>query len=167
MRVSRAATLATIGVAIALAGCDGGIAAPNTDIGLTVWASAEPAEVSMRDTTLPIHIRVYVGNGSGDDIRVVAGGPPYLFTADPAQSRGLWGSYRIATDANPLNAGPGVDWWGQPFYDFEPGAVQMEEAVVTLASWKAGGWPLAPGRYRIRGWFNAREGTEGVLTITP
>ena len=163
----RTRTISALAAVLALAACFDRISAPNTDVGLSVWASAAPAKLSMRDSTIPIHFRVYIGNPSSQEIRVVSGGPPYVFTLDPARTKGLIGSLRIARDTNQLNAGPAVDWWGQPEYVFAPRSVQASERVLTLAEWKESGRSVAPGVYRVRGWFNGREGKEARLTITP
>jgi len=152
---------------LALTACFDRISAPNTDVGLSVWATVAPARLSVRDTMIPIHIRVHIGNPSSEEIRVVSGGPPYVFTPDPARSKGLIGGFRIARDTNQFNAGPNTDWWGQPEYVYAPRSVQYSERVLTLADWKKGGWPVVPGVYRVRGWFNAREGKEAFLIITP
>lgn len=159
-------TLALVAL-LALGACFDRISAPNTDVGLSVWAGVAPATLSVRDSMIPIHIRVYIANPSSEEIRVVSGGPPYRFTSDPAQSKGLIGSFRIARDTNQLNAGPNTDWWGQPEYVFAPRSVQASERVLTLAEWKKGGWPVVPGVYRVRGWFNGREGKEARLILTP
>jgi hypothetical protein len=163
----RSRTILTVGAMLTLTSCVDRISAPNTDVGLTVWATAAPAMLSARDTSIPIHLRVYVGNPSSDEVSVPSGGPPYHFTRDPAPNSGLWGSLRIGTDAEPLNAGPNIDWWGQSVYTFAPRSITFDENVITLAEWKRRGWSTAPGRYRVRGWFNGREGKEGMLIITP
>src|SRR4051812_6335047 len=99
---------------LALGACFDRISAPNTDVGLSVWAGVAPARLRVRDSLVPIHFRVYIANPSSEEIRVVSGGPPYVFTRDPARSKGLIGGFRIARDTNQFNAGPNTDWWGQP-----------------------------------------------------
>lgn len=141
--------------------------APNTDVGLRVWAAVSPTTVSARDTAALLRLRVYASNPSRHAVHVVSGGPPYVFTTNPAATKGLWGSLRIANAESPLNAGPNVDWWGQPVYAFAPRETQYNEYWVSLQDWRARGWALTPGEYRIRGWFNGREGGSATLTITP
>ena len=63
-----------------------------------------------RDSTTVLHMRVLVANQTDHEIRVVSGGPPYVFTNDAAHTRGLWGSLRIARGTDSLHAGPSVDW---------------------------------------------------------
>lgn len=163
----RLRTTTALVASLTLGACFDRISSPNTDVGLSVWAGVAPARVSIRDSLIPIHFRVYIGNPSSEEIRVVSGGPPYSFTMDPAHTKGLIGSLRIARDTNQLNAGPNTDWFGQPEYVYAPGSVQFSESVLTLTDWKRGGWPVMPGVYRVRGWFNGREGKEATLTITP
>ena len=62
-------TIATMGAGLALVSCVDRISAPNTDVGLTVWANVVPSTVHMRDSTMPIHFQVYVGNRSSEEIR--------------------------------------------------------------------------------------------------
>lgn len=112
----RQRTTAALVALFALCACFDRISAPNTDVGLTVWAGVAPARLSVRDSLVPIHVRVYIANPSSEEIRVVSGGPPYVFSPDPARSKGLIGGFRIARDTNLLNAGPNTDWWGQPEY---------------------------------------------------
>jgi hypothetical protein len=162
MRLSQALLLTA-----ALTACSDGILAPNTDVGLSVWAEVSPASLSIRDTLTPLRIRVYVANKSNHAISVVGGGPPYVFTNDPTASHGLWGSYRIANSADPLHAGPSVDWFGQPVYTFSARNAVYNETKLTLHEWKSGGWPLTPGVYWVRSWFNAREGRNAAFAITP
>ena len=106
-------------------------------------------------------------NPSARSIRVVSGGPPYRFTTDPAASRGLWGSVRIANASSALNAGPNVDWWVDSVYVIAAHQTQYNEYAVTLRQWRAGGWALVPGAYRVRGWFNGREGASAALRLLP
>jgi hypothetical protein len=152
---------------VCLCSCSDSIIGPNTDVGLSVWAEVSPTSVSIRDSTTVLRMRVYVGNASYHEIQVVSGGPPYRFTGDPNRSQGLWGSLRIATDADPLNAGPNTDWWGDSVYVFAPRHAEYNETLVTLRDWRAGGWVVAPGRYTVRSWFNAREGKSAAFILTP
>ncbi|HUR00719.1 MAG TPA: hypothetical protein VM166_14810 [Gemmatimonadaceae bacterium] len=158
--------LATVAV---LLSCGDSIVGPNTDVGLSVWTEVSPPILSIRDTTTALHIRVLVGNKTDHEIRVVSGGPPYVFTfgSEPLPHSGLWGSLRIATDSSALNAGPGVDWWGDSVYVFRAHHVAYNEQAITLLQWKAGGWPVKPGNYVARGWFNGREGRSTKFYLVP
>lgn len=140
---------------------------PNTTIGLRVWAVVAPTRLSIRDSTATLRIRVYVANPTADTVRVTSGGPPYTFTSDPAQSRGLEGSFRIASATDPLNAGPGTDYWGDSVYVFPPHHVEYTEAVVGIRNWRAGGWSLSPGSLRVRSWFNGHEGSSAPFQVVP
>lgn len=139
---------------------------PNTPAGLRVWVEARPNQLSMRDTLATARVRIVAVNPGRDTIRL-PGGPPYIFTPDPRDSQGIEQSFRIARDTNTINAGPGVDFWGQPEYVFPPSAVNVAEYVLSLKVWRAGGWALSPGTYRLRGYFNGMEGAEALLTIVP
>lgn len=155
--------IAAIGVVLS---CEAPVAPqPNTTIGLRVWAAVAPARLSIRDSTASLQIRVYVENPTGDTLRVRSGGPPYTFTPDPAQSQGLEQSFRIASTTNPLNAGPGADYWGDSVYVFPPHKVEYTEAVVSIRNWRAGGWSLSPGSLRVRSWFNGQEGSSAHLQL--
>ena len=159
--------MSAIVLAMAATGCTDAFApAPNTDVGLYVWAEVTPATLSIRDSTTEIHVRIYVRNPSGSEIRVVSGGPPYTFTTDPARSRGLWGSFRVACAEAPLNCGPNTDFFGDSVYVFPPHQTDFSGAKFTLKSWANGGWPIAVRAYHIRGWFNGREGASATLNIT-
>jgi hypothetical protein len=151
---------------LCLSSCGDSIMGPNTDVGLSVWVEVTPLVLSVRDSTAVLHMRVYVGNASNHEVRVVSGGPPYVFTADPSRSKGLWGSLRIATNTEPLNAGPNVDWWGDSVYVFPAHHVEYDELTVTLHDWKSRGWAATPGTYTVRGWFNSREGKSAALVLT-
>lgn len=159
----RACLLTASSVAL-LASCSELPSAPNTDLGLVVWAEVSPAVVRASDSLATLHLRVYARNPSTHTINV-PGGPPYVFTTDPANSRNIWGSLRIASSTSALNGGPSVDWWGQPVYVFTPRETQYNEMIVTVKQWRSRGWTLAPGVYRVRGWFNAHEGTPATLTV--
>ena len=148
-----------------LASCSDLPSAPNTDLGLAVWAEVSPSLVSASDSAATLHLRVYVRNPSARTI-TVPGGPPYVFSTDPAQSRNIWGSLRIGNRTSPMNAGPNVDWWGQHVYVFAPHQTQYSEMVVTVRQWRSERWAFEPGLYRVRGWFSAHEGTPATLVVT-
>ena len=152
-----------------LSSCGDSIIGPNTDVGLSVWTQVSPPILSIRDTTTVLHMRVFVGNKTDHEIRVVSGGPPYVFTfgGEPIQHSGLWGSLRIAGDSSSLNAGPGTDWWGDSVYVFPAHHAEYNEQVITLREWKARGWPATAGNYVARGWFNGREGKSAPFYFVP
>lgn len=137
---------------------------PNTPAGLRVWVEVTPRRLSMSDPGATARVRIVALNPGPDTIRL-AGGPPYVFAPDPVDSRSLEQSLRIGRDANTINAGPGVDYWGQLEYVFPPAARDVAEYTLSLKAWVEGGWPLAPGVYRMRGYFNGMEGAEAELTI--
>ena len=145
---------------ICLSSCGDSIIGPNTDVGLSVWAEVSPTFLSIRDTTTVLHMRVFVANKSDHEIRVVSGGPPYVFTfgSEPLPHSGLWGSLRIARGSDLFNAGPGVDWWGDSVYVFPAHYATYDERTLTLREWKALGFPVTVGNYLARSWFNGREG---------
>jgi hypothetical protein len=151
-----------------LCSCADSIIGPNTDVGLSVWTEVSPSLLSIRDTTTVLRMRVFVGNRTDHEIRVVSGGPPYVFTfgSEPRPHSGLWGSLRIARGADSLHAGPFVDWWGDSVYVFPAHHVEYNEQAMTLHEWKVGGWPLTPGAYAARGWFNGREGKSAPFLFT-
>jgi hypothetical protein len=138
---------------------------PNTDVGLRVWATVSPRSISLRDTTIGLRIRVYVENPTDDEIRVVSGGPPYVFTSDPAKSKGLWGSYRVMNPDGTMRGGPASDWWGQPEYVYKARRAEFQETLLPMKSWIRS--DLQPGTYTIRAWFNAREGRSAEFTVRP
>jgi hypothetical protein len=141
--------------------------APNTDVGLRVWADVSPSQLSVNDSLTVVRVNVKVQNGTGRVIRVVSGGPPYVFTNDPADSKGLWGSFRVSCDRSPLNCGPSIDWWGDSVYVFKAWTTYRDEATFTLKSWRAGGWEVMVGSYTVRAWFNGREGTAASFSLSP
>jgi hypothetical protein len=134
---------------------------------LRVWADVSPARLSLSDSTAALRVRIYVQNPGGDSLRLVSGGPPYVFTNDPADSRGLEQSFRIASADDLLRAGPGTDYWGNAVYTFGPRATRYTEAVIQLKDWRAQGYPLAPGVLRVRSYFNGREGSSATFTLVP
>jgi hypothetical protein len=154
---------------VGLCSCADSIIGPNTDVGLSVWAEVSPTFLSIRDTTTVLHMRVFVGNKTNDEIRVVSGGPPYVFTFgnEPAPHSGLWGSLRVARGADLLNAGPAVDWWGDSVYVFAAHHAEYNEQAITLREWKKRGWPLTAGNYTARAWFNGREGKSAPFFFLP
>ena len=154
---------------VLLCSCGDSIIGPNTDVGLSVWTEVSPVILSIRDTTTVLHMRVFVGNKTDHEIRVVSGGPPYVFTfgSEPLPHSGLWGSLRIARDSNAFHAGPGTDWWGDSVYVFPAHYAEYNEQTITLREWKARGWPLEKGNYLARGWFNGREGKSAPFHFAP
>jgi hypothetical protein len=152
-----------------LSSCADSIIGPNTDVGLSVWTQVSPPILSIRDTTTVLRIRVFVGNKTDHEIRVVSGGPPYVFTfgSEPVPHSGLWGSLRIAGDSSAMNAGPGVDWWGDSVYVFPAHRAAYNEQATTLREWKARGWAVRVGNYVARGWFNGREGRSAPFYFVP
>jgi hypothetical protein len=156
-------------VLVLLCACGDSIIGPNTDVGLSVWAEVSPPIISIRDTATVLHMRVVVANKSDREIRVVSGGPPYVFTfgGEPIPHSGLWGSLRIGSASNPLNAGPGIDWWGDSVYVFAAHHGEANEQAITLHEWKARGWPLTVGNYVARAWFNGREGKSKPFYFVP
>ena len=158
-----------IATLLSLCACGAEIIAPNTDVGLSVWTEVSPGFVSVRDTTTVLHMRVFVANKTSHEIRVVSGGPPYVFTfgSEPLPHSGLWGSLRIARGTELFNAGPGVDWWGDSVYVFPANYATYDEQTMTLREWKARGYPVAVGKYLARGWFNGREGRSAPFFFVP
>ena len=153
-------------VAGLLVGCDS-MGPSNTDLGLRVEASVSPRVVSLRDTAAVLHIRVFVTNPSGHDVIVITGGPPYSITGDPTESKGLSQSLRIASATEPLNGGPSVDWWGSSVDTIRSRHRFVAAQDVTLKDWRAGGWTVEPGQYRVRGYYNGREGAAAPFTVVP
>src|SRR5688500_8965701 len=162
-RLQSAAILALL----AAASCTEALAPTNTDVGLFVWAEVTPAVLSIKDSTTQVRVRLNVRNPSGREIRVRSGGPPYVFTGDPAKSKGLWGSLRFGCSEQPLHCGPRTDWGGDSVYVIAARRTVQEEATFTLKSWADGGWPLTVRAYHVRAWFNAREGDSATLNIIP
>ena len=147
-------------------GCDS-MGPSNTDLGLRVEASVTPRMISLRDTSAVLHIRVSVSNSSGHDVIVVTGGPPYRITGDPTESQGLSQSFRIASSSEPLNGGPSVDWWGSAVDTIRTRHRFVADQAITLKDWQAGGWTVEPGEYRVRGYYNGREGMAAFFTVVP
>jgi hypothetical protein len=159
----RATLLLVAGLAVA---CDS-MGPSNIDLGLRVEASVIPQVISLRDTTAVLHIRVSVSNSSEQDVVVVTGGPPYRITGDPTESQGLSQSFRIASSTDSLNAGPSVDWWGSPADTIRSRHRFVADEEVSLRQWREGGWAMQPGQYRVRGYYNGREGVAAPFTIVP
>ena len=154
---------------LALLTCDSPVSPrekANTDLGLRVWAEVVPAQISMSDSTASLTVRVLAWNPTGHELRIRSGAPPYVFTADPVDSEGLEHSFRIASAASALNAGPGVDTWGDTVYVFAAFETQFIERAVTIRAWRDG-WPLAAGSYWARSYFNGREGASATFIVVP
>jgi hypothetical protein len=152
--------------ACAVVGCES-LEPSNTDLQLRVEADISPRVVSLRDSAAVLHIRVTITNPSDHDIIVPTGGPPYRIATDPEESTGLGPSIRIASPTEPLNGGPSADWWGTPVDTILAGRGIYAPHEVSLAAWRAGGWELKPGRYRVRGYYNGREGVSAPFTVLP
>lgn len=152
--------------ACAVAGCDS-MAPSNTDLELRVEATVRPLAISLQDSAAVFHIRVIVTNPADHDVIVTTGGPPYRITSDPVESVGLGPSIRISSSTEPLNGGPSVDWWGSPVDTIRAGSGIYAEHDVALQAWRAGGWKVEPGKYRIRGYYNGREGLSAGFTVLP
>jgi hypothetical protein len=123
---------------------------------LRVEARVSPRVLRISDNAAELRILVVVTNPTGQDIVVITGGPPYSMGPDPAESRGLTQSFRIATAEEPLNAGPSVDSWGEPVDTIRARRGEYIEHVVKLSEWRQG-WRVAPGDYRVRSYYNGRE----------
>jgi hypothetical protein len=149
-----------------LGGCNA-LEPPNTDLGVRVWAEVRPQFMRLSDSAAALRIRIRVGNPSAEPLEVVTGGPPYTVTPDPANSHGLLRSFRIASELSPLNAGPGQDGWGAPTYVLPAKTVYYEETVLTLARWRDAGWPVTPGEYWVRSYFNGQEGEPAYFRLVP
>lgn len=160
------ALIALLAALVGGTSCSDWMTTPNTDVGIVVWVDVTPAAIRLTDTS-EIVVRLRMLNPGDEEIRVRSGGPPYRLTPDPAQSRGLWGSIRFASESSPFNAGPGADYWGDSVYVFGPRAYGHNAKRYRLQQWATGGWTLRPGELRIRGWFNGREGRSATLTILP
>jgi hypothetical protein len=159
----RVTLLLVAGLAVA---CDS-MGPSNIDLGLRVEASVVPRVISLRDTTAVLHIRVSVSNSSEQDVIVVTGGPPYRIASDPAESQGLSQSFRIASPTEALNGGPSVDWWGSPVDTIRTRHRFVADQAITLKDWQAGGWTVQPGEYRVRGYYNGREGAAAPFKVIP
>jgi hypothetical protein len=147
-------------------GCSDGLEPSNIDLGLRVEAQVTPRVVSLADASAELRIRILVTNPGSHDIIVVTGGPPYLIRRDPTDGGGLTQSLRIATATEPLNAGPAVDTWGEPVDTIRAQHGEYIEQVLTVGEWKAG-WGVGPGEFRVRSWYNGREGESASFTLTP
>jgi hypothetical protein len=150
---------------ILLLGCTS-LEPSNTDLGLRVEAGVTPRVVSLADTAAELRIRILVTNPTSQDIIVTTGGPPYSIRTDPAESRGLTQSFRIAGADEPLNAGPAVDAWGEPVDTIFAGRGEYMEHVVKLSEWQKG-WIVVPGIYRVRSYYNGHEGESAPFTLVP
>jgi hypothetical protein len=148
-----------------LAACSDNPIEPNTDIGLRVWAAVSPSSVSVRDTGAMLRVRVHIANPTTHEIRINTGGPPYVSAANPADSKGLFASYRFVEPGGVMRAGPASDWFGQSEYVFAPQHGKYVEAIVPLKSWIEDG--LQPGLYTIRSWMNGREGASARFSVYP
>ncbi|MDP1858266.1 MAG: hypothetical protein Q8K82_06335 [Gemmatimonadaceae bacterium] len=139
----------------------------NTPIGLRVWATVSPRVIRLRDSAAVLHLRIEARNPADSTVRIISGAPPFRFTPDPAESSGLQQSYRIASDSSALNGGPSADYWGDSVYTFLPHQASVVDVAVPLKFWREGGWPARPGVYRVRAYFNSREGAAATFQFVP
>jgi hypothetical protein len=114
-----------------------------------------------------VRIRIYAENPSAAEIRIRSGGPPYILAGDPAQGRGFAEAYRLAHGSNSFTAGPTTDWGWDTVYVFKPHQAEYAEAELRLRDWNRDGTPPDTGVYRVRSFFNAREGASATFRIQP
>jgi hypothetical protein len=164
MRVIRWASVMI--ASVVAAGCSE-LVAPNTDLGLSVWADVSPAVVHLSDTAATVRIRVYAANFSRTPIRIPSGGPPYVAAADPTRGRGFAESYRVAHGHDSLTAGPAKNWGRDTVYVFGGRAREYVETVIPLRDWRPDGARPDTGTYRVRSYFNQREGSAATFRIVP
>jgi hypothetical protein len=151
-------------VIVMLCGC--GMEPSNIDLGLHVEAQVYPRVVSLTDSAATLSMRVIVDNPTDRPIIVETGGPPFVITGDPTESQGLSASLRLGSAHEPLNAGPGVDWWGGSLDTIRAHRGVFYEKVVTVREWLAG-WTVVPGSYRVRSYYNGREGESQSFSVSP
>jgi hypothetical protein len=157
----------TAALVLVLLACTDPISPPNTPLGLRVWAEIRPSTVRFSDSTQLLRIRVLASNPGNRTLTLISGGPPYRMTSDPANSIGLAESFRIARKDSFENAGPGADWFGDSLWVFQPGQTYFNEQELTLAEWRKRSFPQEPGEYRVRSYFNGREGASATFRIVP
>lgn len=138
---------------------------PNTELGLRVWVEVRPGIMSLSDSLAAVRIRVCAQNPSAREVRIVSGGPPYVMAGDPANGRGFAHAYRLAHGDNLFTAGPTVDWGWDSVYVFAPRSGTCAETEQRLREWRRDGTPADTGVYRVRSFFNAREGAYAMLRI--
>jgi hypothetical protein len=150
---------------VLLCGCS--MEPSNTDLGLHVGAEVVPRQVSLSDSAAALSLRVLVSNPSDRPILVQTGGPPFDITGDPSDSHGLSASLRVASALDPLNAGPGTDWWGGSVDTIRAHHTVLYKKALTLRDWQAGGWTVSSGTYRLRNYYNGREGESQNFSVIP
>lgn len=143
------------------------LVAPNTDVGLSVWADASPALVHLSDTAATVRIRVHAANFGRMPLRIQSGGPPYVAAADPTRGRGFAEEYRLAHGENPLTAGPTKDWGWDTVYVFGGRSQEYVETVIPMRQWSPHGVLPDTGTYTVRSYFNQREGASARFRIVP
>src|SRR3954462_3449605 len=142
-----------------------GLDPSNPDVGLHVKAVVSPRLISLADTAAHPYVRVLVSNPSDQVIIVTTGGPPHSIHPDPVDSPGLLASFRIASAADPINAGPSVDSWGGPVDTIPAGESRYLEHLIIVRDWVAG-WTVVPGEFRVRSYYNGQEGESVGFTVT-
>lgn len=165
-RLVQLGLVSTILVGLAT-GCSDDPVAPNTDLGLRVWAEVRPSVVRISDPDAVVRIRIYAANATSHGLRIPSGGPPYVFSGDVTHTRGLSYGYRLARGSNRFTAGPTTDWGWDSVYVFRPFESGYVEQSVQIKAWNRDGTPPDTGEYRVRSFFNAREGASTTFRIEP
>ena len=160
-RTSAFVVLSAVGV-----GCSE-LVAPNTDLGLSVWADVSPAVVHLSDTAAAVRIRVHAANFGRTPLRIQSGGPPHVAAADPTRGRGFAEEYRLAHGGDSLTAGPTKDWGWDTVYVFGGRSQEYVETAIPLRQWSAHGVLPDTGTYTVRSYFNQREGASAQFRIVP
>jgi hypothetical protein len=143
------------------------LVAPNTDLGLSVWADVSPAVVHLSDTATMVRVRVYAANFGSTALRIQSGGPPYVAAVDPTRGKGFAEQYRVAHGSDSLTAGPTKDWGWDTVYVFRRGSREYVETQIPVRQWRADGALPDTGTYTVRSYFNHREGAPAQFRIVP
>jgi hypothetical protein len=167
LRIRASGTLLLI--ALGVGSCTDAVE-PNTDVGLRVTATVLSRSVSIGDTSGSYTVRVTLRPAHG--VRLIltlvdtTAYDPVSIPTDPSAGAGQRVALRTGTAVEPFNAGPNLTEWGT-IVDTIPAGGIYSDYVVTLREWATGGWPLVPGTYQVRVWYNMREGQPATLTLVP
>jgi hypothetical protein len=113
-----------------------------------------------------LRLRVTVTNPSDQDIIVTTGGRPI------GSPRILWKLRTRCLDTDCHYDRAPRRWAlgglvGSPVDTIRAGGSIYAEHDVTLEAWRGGGWVVDPGEYRVRGYYNGREGLSASFTVLP